>query len=293
MSAPTYRVCCGIPLYGDSEAAGVNRSMLGDFYFLGANLDVICDDQGWDKGTVDLDPSPYPNSIEHARNNLVRLFLEHPRNYTHLWLRDSDVKAKSPAACAKLVGRLLKLDKPLVGVPYVQKAWHPRLAAQHLHDRITHAGLPDVDELEALIRGFSVRYVPDPAMYGVRFVPDEDGLMLFDEPPLGFALARRDTLEKMWAYYGKDALVADRVPYEIRRHATSDAPALHEQHVGLFHTTVSDRVYKAEDTAFCQRWKALGGKAYLYLGEGAPLEHVGYTCFKGTREGLLAEWRGR
>ena len=281
-----FSVACCLPLYGDSEAAGIRRSMLGDFYYLGANLDVICDDQGWDKGSVELDPSPYPNSIEHARNNLVRLFLDHPRQYTHMWTRDSDVKAPSPTACARLVGKLLAADKPLIGVPYIQKAFFPKQAAQ----RVLELGpAPTVDAIEAAIRGFSVRYVPDPGMYGNLGTPDEQGLISFDEPPLGFALIRRDMLEKMWAHYVDDP----RLAYEMRRSATADTKAIHEQHVGLFHTDIRDRVYKSEDTAFCQRWKAMGGRAFLYVGDGAPLEHIGYTSFKGTREALLSDWTGR
>ena len=296
------RIACCVPLYGDSEAAGVSRSFLGDLTFMSQvnlaaalgggplGLGVICDETGWDSGDVELDPTPYPKAIEHARTQLVKLFLEHPRAYTHLWFRDVDNKAATPRVCAQLVGRMLKADKPLIGVACVQKSFHPKAAGERIREALDRDPSLSAERLADLVRGFAVRYVPDPAAYGGRLPePDEHGLIPFDEPNLAFALIKREVLEKMVAYYADDP----RLRYEWRRNATPDRPGETTSHVGLFHTTIEHGAFRAEDQAFCQRWKAIGGRAFLYVGEGAPLEHIGYTSFKGTREGLMADWAGR
>src|ERR1700674_1845920 len=103
-----FRLCAAIPLYGDSEAAGLTRGIAGTLYQLGKQLDVICDDTSWNGGTVELDPQPFPNSIEHARNNLVRLFLANPRQYTHMLFWDADVKPRFTGQIAPLLTRMLK-----------------------------------------------------------------------------------------------------------------------------------------------------------------------------------------
>lgn len=282
-----HRIACLIPLYGDSEAAGLSKSLTGTLYSLGKQLDVICDDRSWSGGTVELDPQPYANTIEHARNNLVRLFLAHPRQYTHALLWDSDVKGRNPSHVASLLTKMLKADKPIIGVPYAGKKhfWEQGAAAalEHVrsHPETTAAELADV------IRGFTVRYIPD---YGLQPLGEVDADGFTEAPrhvPFGFALIKREVFEKMTAYY-KDSL-----RYDMDWEASGDRPASHEEHVGLFHTILRDRVYQNEDVAFCRRWKEMGGRLHLYVGDGAPLEHIGYTSFSGTREAMLADWRGR
>jgi hypothetical protein len=272
----TFRLAVCTPLYGDSEAAGLTMSYTGSLYFLAKQLDVICGDYGWNAGDVQLDPSPYPNCIEHARNNLVKMFLEHPRDYTHLLFWDADVKGGTPRQVAQLLGKLIKLDRHYIGVPYAAKAhrWEEasRAALEYCcdHDKGVEGVSPN--ELAKIIQGHAVRYIPDP-----RFLPfpppDADGLSEMVHPPLGFALLRRDMLQEMTEHY-RDAL-----------HYTFHD----EKHVGLFHTAVTEDRLLMEDIAFAGRWKAMGGRAYLYMGEGAPLEHVGMTTFRGTREALLSE----
>ena len=281
-----FRICCAIALYGDSEAAGLSRGITGTLYTLGKQLDVICDDTAWDGGSVELDPQPYPNCIEHARNNLVRMFLAHPRQYTHALLWDSDVKPKLAGDAAKVLTRMLKADKPIVAVPYVHKAYlwkqGARAAIAYLRDH------PDVteEELGEVIRGYSATYVPDFRIEPLGEVDAATGVAEMPRHvPFGFALVQRAVFEKMTTYY-KDSLRYDK-DYE------KDGQMVHEEHVGLFHTTLERRVYQMEDVAFCERWRAMGGRLYLYVGEGAPLEHIGYTSFSGTREAMLADWRGR
>jgi hypothetical protein len=273
------RLMVATGLYGDADAAGLPHAYAGTLYMLATQIDVACQDQHWSSGDIELDPTPYPDCIEHARNNLVRLFLAHPRDYTHLLFWDSDVKAR-PKQLAGAITAMVKADKPIVGCPYIQKAlfWEQgaRAVRELLHDK------PDagVEEIERTMRGWSVRYVPDPRVtpFGER---DGDLVEMPKHVPIGFGLIRRDVLEKMTSHYA-DALGYDLVNEGVLEH-----------HVGLFHTTIEGRRFAMEDFAFCDRWKALGGRLFMYVGEHAPLEHLGRTAFKGTREALLGDWRGR
>jgi hypothetical protein len=277
------RVCAVTALYGDPEAAGLSKAYSGALYFLGAgigdkaNLDVICGEQGFENGDVELDPSPYPGGIEHARNNCIRLFLQHPRAYTHALLWDSDVKG-TPLQIGRLIARMLKLDKPIISVPYLQKNYYWKQGAQGALDHLREHPEAKAEQLADIIRGYSARYVPD-----FRVTPlgpvDDDGLAEQDRVPVGFALIKREVLEKMTAYYA-DSLGYDRAFME-------DGKQVVERHVGLFHTTLTHRKHQDEDYAFCERWKAMAGRMYLYVGEGSPLEHIGHHPFKGTREAML------
>ena len=39
----------------------------------------------------------------------------------------------------------------------------------------------------------------------------------------------------------------------------------------------------SEDYSFCHRWRRMGGRVYMFVGEGAPLGHVGGHVFSGDR----------
>jgi hypothetical protein len=287
MSKARIAVCT--PLYGDAEAAGLSRAYTGALYCLGSDLAVLCGEQGWDSGDIELDPSPYPNSIEHARNNLVRLFLEHPREYTHALLWDSDEKG-TPNQIAKLIMRMLRADYPVMSVPCPEKQYFWEKAARAAHHFVVKGALSEKYEdknytdsdLAEIIRGAACRYVPDPERGQCEL--GEVGIdgfapMLRGHVSLGFAMVRRDVFQKMSDYY------RETLAYDFEDHEGKPIEC-----VGLFHTTLKQRKLSAEDSAFCDRWRAMGGSLHLYLGEGAPLEHIGRTTFKGTREAMLKDW---
>lgn len=272
-------ILVGTALYGDADAAGLPHAFAGTLYLLAHQLGVACQDQHWERDDIVLDPVPYPDSIEHARNNLVRLFLAHPRGYTHLLFWDSDVKG-TPKQIAGAITAMVKADKPIVGVPYIQKAHFWQQGARAVRELLDAKPDATAEEIERTMRGWCVRYVPDPRVipFGER---DGDLVAMPQHVPIGFGLIRRDVLEKMTAHYG-DALGYDLVHEGELQH-----------HVGLFHTKLTRRVFAMEDVSFCDRWLEMGGRMYLYVGEHAPLEHIGRTAFKGTREALLGDWKGR
>lgn len=274
-----FRIAACVPLYGDSESAGLSKAFCGSLYALGKQLDVLCDDRSWDGGPVELDPNPYPNCIEHARNNLVRIFLAHPRQYTHALLWDSDVKPKSAGQVASLLTKMLKADKPIIAVPYVQKMHFWKQSAEAALEYVRKHPEATAEELGEVIHGFAVRYVPDFRCEPLGDVGADGVAEMPRHVPFGFALIKREVFEKMTDYY-RESLRYDKDWIE-------DGKTVHEEHVGLFHTSLERRLFTMEDVAFCDRWKAMGGRLFLYMGEGAPLEHIGSTSFSGTHEAML------
>ncbi len=105
---------------------------------------------------------------------------------------------------------------------------------------------------------------------------------------IGFCLISRACLEQMVEHYAHE--------WWLDSHDGAD---LHET-VAIFkqvHTdeTMVDRgdgvmirhrdLY-SEDYSFMHRWRAMGGKVHMYVGQGAPVGHVGGHVFTGERADL-------
>jgi len=109
---------------------------------------------------------------------------------------------------------------------------------------------------------------------GVDLQADENGLVEVEGLPTGFLKISRSCLEKMVAEYG------DRKFYG-RGQSHQDIP-----HVILFERTYQNGVRYSGDYAFCEKWKAIGGKMYV--------DPEMYFTHSGTHEwsGTLGEyWR--
>lgn len=101
----------------------------------------------------------------------------------------------------------------------------------------------------------------------------------------GFMLTSRECLETMCDAYSNEWFTDGHEPGNI-----------HET-IGLFKqihtdaTTVPDgkggtmrfRDLYSEDYSFCYRWRAIGGKVHMYVGDGSPLGHIGGHVFTGER----------
>ena len=91
----------------------------------------------------------------------------------------------------------------------------------------------------------------------------------------GFMLHSREMLSKMTEVYAHDSF--------LDRH---DESAPHDT-VALFGMLKTDAgELLSEDYSFCRRWRLIGGKIYMYVGEGSPLGHVGSHVFTGTQAEL-------
>lgn len=276
------RIAVCTPCYGNPEASRPTVSYTGAMYVLAKELDVLCGEQGWDSADVELEIGTgglcfYPESQEHARNNLAGLFLENPRKYTHALLWDSDEKG-TPRQLWTIISNMLKADYSIMSVPCPEKHYLWKKAAKAL---MSIRGREFTEEsLADFIRGNALRYVPNPKMVSLGpLLPDGFAEIKKGFATLGFAMIKRHVFEQMTDAY-RDALTY--------RWTSEDGKPI--ERVGIFHTTLGDRVFESEDLAFCSRWRALGGTMHLYLGEGAPLDHIGYQSFNGTREALLSDY---
>jgi precorrin-6B methylase 2 len=103
---------------------------------------------------------------------------------------------------------------------------------------------------------------------GIDLIADENGLVEVDGLPTGFLRISRNCLEKMIEKYG------DRKFYG-RGQSTDDLP-----HYILFERTFENMTRFSGDYAFCEKWKALGGK--MYVDPEMHFSHSGTHEWTGT-----------
>jgi hypothetical protein len=135
-----------------------------------------------------------------------------------------------------IVGKMLATGEDFVSAPYVTKEASPRWV---------HTWYPDKD-------------------------PYERGLMQVHNVGFGFTITSRACLERVSAsakrYY--DTSIKAKIPnifglvseMAYPREATGDP---------------EDETLLSEDLSFCSRWRAIGGKIWLYAGEGNMVGHAG------------------
>lgn len=259
MTAP-FRICVGTPLFGEPDSARVLHRYGALLYVLGKQLDC-------------LEPATNRCDIVLGRSEIVHMFLKSERDYTHLLFWDEDVVG-TPDQIIDCLSAMLKVDRLIVGVPYPMKridwAAVARVAddpPEALRDPVTSS------ELEAA----AVHYAPN--LDEVSNEPDADGCVDVERLPIGFSLIKRSTLEEATRHY-----------YSTLAYWRPGQP-MTEKSVALFMPCITaDGEYRGEDYAFCERLRAMGTTLSLYVGKGAPLDHVGAHVFKGSPLALRAKW---
>lgn len=103
----------------------------------------------------------------------------------------------------------------------------------------------------------------------------------------GFVLTSRDMLATMCDAYSNDWFT------DMHTGTPTEVIALFKQvHTPESKITKPDgstmrfRELYSEDYSFCHRWRAIGGKIHMYVGEGSPLGHVGNHVFEGSKADL-------
>jgi hypothetical protein len=199
------------------------------------------------KCEVDLEGIFYRDAdVVRARSLLVSLFLR--TDATHLLFLDDDI-----SFTPDVVLGMLRAGKDFVAAPY------PRRDELRLSEVRKN---PNVNELVS-----AYRYTLHPLGEELCVMPD--GTAEVKAMPLGCALLSRNMLEQMTAHFANSLRFSDK--------KCGDSVAL----FSLIHE--GDQLW-SEDHSFCLRWRALGGKVWMYLGEGSPVTHHGSYAFRGSVE---------
>jgi hypothetical protein len=268
------RICVLTPVYGDPEKARVAARYAGALYALSNDLDVMCGEASWRGPKITIEPTGFHSSdVVIARSELVKRFLAWRPHYTHALWWDEDVIGTVPQI-SKLIVAMVRLERDAVGVPYPQKRLDFGHAVKTIYQIFGTYGDDDLtsDLLEALVTPhYAYNLLAEPL--------DVDAQDCAEVPfmPLGFSLWRREAFERMVAHYA-DSLSYRRWIYDDAGRATlADDPT-----VALFALRHEGGELDSEDFSFCSRYRAIGGKLSLYLGEGSPLNHVGAHVFRGS-----------
>ncbi|GAA0578655.1 hypothetical protein [Rhizomicrobium electricum] len=194
--------------------------------------------------------------ITRGRNALVATFLDDP-DATHLIFVDADIGFE-PAQ----VIRMLEFDQDVTAGMYPLKeiTWDAAAIARVRHgEPLEHAFL---------------RFV-GVACEG-RDREEEDGFVTATYAGAGFLMIKRAVFEKLKASY----------PYlQYKAAHTAAVPTLSPNQFAFFDCVIdaASGEYLSEDYAFCQRWRAIGGK--IWLDTQSVLAHVGPHEFVGSPRG--------
>ena len=196
-------------------------------------------------------PAVYGCDVIRARSRVVRQFLEET-SATHLLWWDADT-AVDAAQAGRLVARLVDSGEAFVGCTYPKKRvhWGRGPGEESAYD-------------------YPISLAKDGAV-------DEHACCSVEGLPLGFALCTRSMLQAMARHYGDELGFVDVL--EGRSIPT----------VALFQLArvpdTREGLLLGEDYSFSHRWRAMGGRCALYVGEDCELGHVGSHVFQGHREG--------
>jgi hypothetical protein len=190
--------------------------------------------------------------VSRARDRLARVFLHEVPECTHLLWWDEDVLPDD----LQIINHMLATGYDCVGVPYRKKT-----------------------EAES----YPYRFI-GPAGGAVN-VEVHRGCVEVEHLAFGFMLTSRECLARMWDMYKDERWHFDT--YEGTAYET----------VGMFDLIYSPvmpgpdgtpyRVKYSEDFAFCESYRAIGGRVMMYVGPGSPAGHIGSTVYRGSVDGLV------
>lgn len=199
----------------------------------------------------------------------------------------------------------------------VDNAWDPRVVVAMLQ---TGKDFVQCPYLRRDGRGYSIRPTEKDRIAGRTADEDiqPDNTIEIEHTGLGLTLLSRDCMRRMIEHYGKADTerahldgVAERlengdVPkgeaYQLLRSAMRELELWRVGHMGLnvidrngdtalpmtalFQLMTRYGVLMSEDASFATRWRDIGGKVWLYIGEGSPIAHVGAHTWQGKIEDL-------
>lgn len=192
----------------------------------------------------------FADDLSRARSRLAAHALDRPGWKWMLWW-DDDVAPRDPQLVPRMLARAVEFGHDVLCAPYPRKRMPPTMCYVSLPEHARDGRMPvDNDCVEILCAGF------------------------------GFMLTSRKCLEAMTAYYAHEWFTDKRLDGPTRR-----VVALFKQvHTGSPQDEYRDLM--SEDHSFCYRWRAMGGKIQMYVGEGAPVPHLGGYAYTAGSEDL-------
>ena len=194
--------------------------------------------------------------VTQGRNLCVAETLSHPDNYTHLLFIDSDIDFDFGT-----IETMLKADKDVIACPYPMKSLDWEKIFQQKDKAKT------IDDLKKPGYTFPIK------LENQDFIPSDNGIVEATHAPTGCMLIKRTVLEKMIKHYPE---------LEIFQPTNINGKEVKKQNFYNFFDTLHDtktKQYFGEDFGFCQRWRDMGGKVYLYIMD--YITHVGEHQFCG------------
>ena len=175
--------------------------------------------------------------IPRARNTLAGLFYN-KTDYTHLLFLDADIQFNEED-----IIKMLDYDKPLVGGVYPKKSinWEKitELVNKNNENELT------CENIQAGVRDSVVILLED------LTINLNDDFIETRYAGTGILLIQRIVLDKMRESFPNDAYT------QVRKEGTTE-------YFRYFDTELKDGKYLSEDYWFCDRWRQLGGKVYIY-----------------------------
>jgi len=187
--------------------------------------------------------------ITRARNVCVSQFLQ--SDYQYLFFIDADIEFGSIN-----VQRILDYDQDVVCGCYARKG----LFLENLRGLdLTNMTL---EEIQSKVLSFN---------YNVSHINTmNNGFMQVDQAATGFMCIRRNVLEQMMEKYPEQKYIEGDIPYLYT----------------FFDCVVNEsKKYLSEDFAFCEKWRAMGGK--IWMDTTQPLTHCGTFKFTGNLKHII------
>lgn len=151
-------------------------------------------------------------------------------------------------------------------------AWPPEVVAAMLR---TGKDFVQAPYLRRDGRGYTIR--PTKKDRDAGFTADEDiqadNTIEIEHTGLGLTLISRECMATMLEHYSGGALDYFE-PHEGKLTKTT----------ALFMLMIRGCVLLGEDTSFATRWRDIGGKVWLYIGDGSPIAHYGEHLYQGRIE---------
>ena len=273
------RICVGIPRFAN-HGDMVSFDLAAFLFTIERAVHVQAGLETWADGTVTLEPAPHPPDCVDGRADLFRSFLAAGDRYTHLWCVDADT-AGPPDKLARAVRGMLTAGKDWIACPVVLKSYDWAAVADYVRkqaENVSSYGVlvdPDPQALEAA----SHRYSPD--LHALDLSKAKDEVLQVDRTHLACTLLRRDALVRLVDAYRPDL--------EYWR----PGPKIGPGHVALPLLSIAPSgELVREDYAVADRFRAIGGELFLYLGAGA-MDHVGLHRFTGASAEYLPGRRPR